>query len=86
MEISFDLEVRRLGPCSVAALKAGTLDLKWDTPGIYGLLNGNQRLLRKTQGTGNVENMINIKILTKSLKNDHKSEDLTGNYILNESI
>jgi hypothetical protein len=68
MKISFDLGVQRLGPCSVAALKAGTLDLKWDTPGMYGLLNGNQRFL------------------TKSLKNDHTFEDLTGNYVSTESI
>jgi hypothetical protein len=36
----FYLETRRIGPCSVAALKSGRLDLKWDTPGIYILLNG----------------------------------------------
>ncbi len=85
INISIDLDVRRLGPSSVAALKAGTLDLKWDTPGIYGLLNGNQRSVPTTQGTSNVEKMTNIKILTKSLKNDRTFEDLTGNYISTES-
>lgn len=38
----FDLDNQRIGPCSVAALKSGTLDLKWDTPGMYNVLNGNR--------------------------------------------
>ncbi len=41
------LEIRCLGPCSVAALKVGMLDLKWDTSEIYRLLNGNQRSTSK---------------------------------------
>ena len=34
------LGTRRLGPCSVAALKSATLDLKWDTPAMYSVLHG----------------------------------------------
>ena len=42
VKIYFDLEIRHIGPCSVAALKSGTLSLKWDTIDIYRILNGDK--------------------------------------------
>jgi hypothetical protein len=108
-KICCDLEIRRIGPCSIAALKSGTLDLKWDTPGIYGILhgsktywlvypNGNKRLIGKHLSMLLLtltslffinfysDNTINIKILTKSLKNDNEYEDITKNYISPKSM
>ena len=39
---NLNLDMRRLGPCSVEALKSGILYLKWDAPGFASLLNGNR--------------------------------------------
>ncbi|CAF5100523.1 unnamed protein product, partial [Rotaria socialis] len=40
--IDYNTKIRRIGPCSVAALKSGSLTLKWDTPNIYNVLNANR--------------------------------------------
>ena len=34
--------IRHLGPCSVHALKTGSLDRRWDTPAMHSLLHGKQ--------------------------------------------
>ncbi|UJR22606.1 hypothetical protein I4U23_025649 [Adineta vaga] len=70
--------LRRIGPCSVMALKYGSLDFKWDTKEIHSMLNGNRELIRTEN------NAIRIKIITKALQNDQQYEDLTNNYMSNE--
>jgi hypothetical protein len=40
VSILFLSGARRVGPCSVAALKSGALALQWDTPAMYRVVNG----------------------------------------------
>ncbi|CAF3006497.1 unnamed protein product, partial [Rotaria sp. Silwood2] len=88
--IEYNTNIRHTGPCSVAALKSATLGLKWNTADIYSVLNGNKTYWlvypngnRKLINTE--ENVIDTKILTRSLKKENKYEDITSNYKLNKS-
>ncbi|CAF0836195.1 unnamed protein product [Adineta ricciae] len=78
--------IRCVGPCSVAALKCHSLDLRWDTREIHSRLNGN-RTYWLIHSNGNREliktedNPINFKIITQSLEKEGEYEDLTDNYI-----
>ena len=86
----FHLETRRLGPCSVLALKNGSLDLKCDTPAIHSLVNGNQKLAGKNRNDCCrvstfrillcVDDAVKRKILTKSPKDNQGFDDLTSDY------
>ncbi|CAF3343561.1 unnamed protein product [Rotaria sp. Silwood2] len=88
--IEYNTNIRHTGPCSVAALKSATLGLKWNTADIYSVLNGN-KIYWLVYPNGNrkliniEENVIDTKILTRSLKTENEYEDITSNYKLNKS-
>ncbi|CAF1221193.1 unnamed protein product [Adineta ricciae] len=78
--------IRCVGPCSVAALKCHSLDLRWDTREIHSRLNGTRTYwLIHSNGTRELikteDDPINFRIITQSLKKEEEYEDLTDNYI-----
>ncbi|CAF4363298.1 unnamed protein product, partial [Rotaria magnacalcarata] len=82
--------MRRIGPCSVAALKYGSLTLKWDTPEIYSVLNANRSYwLVYPDGSKKLidmeDNVTDTKVLTKSLSKENVYDDITSNYKLKKS-
>ncbi|CAF4033973.1 unnamed protein product, partial [Adineta steineri] len=84
---SIQYGIQRIGPCSVAALKSNKLSLKWDTPEISSILDGSQTYwLVDQKGNRKLikveENVINTRILTKSLQNEQPYEDVTSSYKL----
>ncbi|CAF3906289.1 unnamed protein product, partial [Adineta steineri] len=84
---SIQYGIQRIGPCSVAALKSNKLSLKWDTPEISSILDGSQTYwLVDQKGNRKLikveENVINTRILTKSLQNEQPYEDVTNSYKL----
>lgn len=91
--IFFHLETQRLGPCSVRALKNGSLELKCDTSALHSLINGNQKLSSKNRHDFMkistfevlcVEDAIKRKIITKSSKDNQGFDDLTNDYTSGE--
>ncbi|CAF4575755.1 unnamed protein product [Rotaria socialis] len=88
--IDYNTKIRRIGPCSVAALKSGSLTLKWDTPNIYNVLNanrshwlvypdGNKKLIKMEK------NVTDTKVVTKSLNKENEYDDITNNYKFEKS-
>ncbi|CAM4773474.1 unnamed protein product [Rotaria magnacalcarata] len=88
--IDYNTKMRRIGPCSVAALKSGSLALKWDTPKIYSVLNANRSYWLVYRG-GNKkliymeENVTDTKVVTKSLNKVNEYDDITNNYKFEKS-
>ncbi|CAF1312314.1 unnamed protein product [Rotaria magnacalcarata] len=88
--IDYNTKMRRIGPCSVAALKSGSLALKWDTPEIYSVLNANRSYwLVYPDGSKKLidmeDNVTDTKVLTKSLSKENVYDDITSNYKLKKS-
>ncbi|CAF2714038.1 unnamed protein product [Rotaria sp. Silwood2] len=77
--------IRRTGPCSLSSLRNGELSFRWDSPFIHSTINGKKsHWIVYPDGYMELldvqENIVGIKIITRSLSNEFEPEDITKSY------